>query len=904
MNKKCIVSHLALGLAAGWVLQPAHVWALPDPAVSVAINQAPVTLEGRGGDFADVLASDVAAGYMTQAQADSLLQDYERIASQRDTALARFQSQMAALGQSSKAQMDETLLILRDFGQDADTAQDQVDAFVDLVSASERQNVALLNGVAQVLSVYSTGVSELVAKRAEILGQNPNLSREQRAAVNLEASKINRAAYSLNDRMQKGIVVQEEKVARAENQAQDAKKDVGRELKEKAPKIKEYTDKYGSDPRKWPQDPDNPLPLARSPVQPQGRPEGRPQASGPASNPSPVQAPDVSPISARPSQSPAQPGARPTSTVTVEKDTSRPVVVPNRRGTVPTNQPDPALSATRNSPKPSAPPSSRPQTAPASSRTAAAKPSGQASGGSSATTKRPPQPPAQLTPEDIERILSQQVTLPKPPSGRKPTTDIGLPSTAKRKSSGNTAQASQTGNAGSGVAGAAAGASAGAGAATAGGPSAQTKGKDPNQGLKLPPLGRAGRGDGGAAGGSGGGTPDEWAGGDGFDAPDTPDRLTASEISAAGDGLWTMGDSFNTQTPQPRAMNFNWSGIEANGPMTTVSLEPIYQGYDPSSPANGTVARSLSAAPTSLPLNWSLPSYGDTILPLNWAALDLNGAPVSGPRNDGNSGRQGRDISAQTVSPYRSLFDYSDFQGPSPYALRPWEDIAPTLVANLYTGRKPGGGGYATRSDPTGQNGQISLSSRFVGYLSGEDDFLTQLATNGRGGLDQLLAQPFNVLLTWGAGAYDLDLHMTGPLGEGTTNRFHIYYVNRGSLTALPYAELIKDCICNSGSEVILTSQLIKGGVYRISVFNFGDQSASSSILSTLAEAEIQIVRGGQAVSVGDGTTIVGGRTIYRGKPKKDQKGNTWTAVEINATTGRIFATDAVTQTQGSDNVR
>ncbi|MEI9905027.1 MAG: hypothetical protein WDN06_14480 [Asticcacaulis sp.] len=39
-------------------------------------------------------------------------------------------------------------------------------------------------------------------------------------------------------------------------------------------------------------------------------------------------------------------------------------------------------------------------------------------------------------------------------------------------------------------------------------------------------------------------------------------------------------------------------------------------------------------------------------------------------------------------------------------------------------------------------------------------------ANDVNGGLSRLLAQPFNVLLTWGAGAYDLDLHMTGSAGR------------------------------------------------------------------------------------------------------------------------------------------
>ena len=105
------------------------------------------------------------------------------------------------------------------------------------------------------------------------------------------------------------------------------------------------------------------------------------------------------------------------------------------------------------------------------------------------------------------------------------------------------------------------------------------------------------------------------------------------------------------------------------------------------------------------------------------------------------------------------------------------------------------------------------------------------------------------VVLTWGAGAFDVDLHMTGPSGNNDNSRFHIFYAATGSLDALPSAQLIRDCICRSGSEVILTTRLNQGGVYRISAFNFGNQSTTSTELSTNADLRLLIVRGGAAVT-------------------------------------------------------
>jgi hypothetical protein len=210
---------------------------------------------------------------------------------------------------------------------------------------------------------------------------------------------------------------------------------------------------------------------------------------------------------------------------------------------------------------------------------------------------------------------------------------------------------------------------------------------------------------------------------------------------------------------------------------------------------------------------------------------------------------------------------------------------------------------FQLQADPTGRWGRES-GGRLAASLLDQGGYLRQTTANGLGGLTALLAQPFNVVLTWGAGAFDLDLHMTGPLGAQTTNRFHIYYAATGNLTAQPFAALIRDCICNSGSEVVLTSALNSGGVYRVSVFNFGDQSASSTNLANASQATIQIVRGGTTQAVGNGTTIVGGRNLLTVTAPSGQPGNTWVAAEINPNNGRITVPRAIVQSEGSGNVR
>jgi hypothetical protein len=103
---------------------------------------------------------------------------------------------------------------------------------------------------------------------------------------------------------------------------------------------------------------------------------------------------------------------------------------------------------------------------------------------------------------------------------------------------------------------------------------------------------------------------------------------------------------------------------------------------------------------------------------------------------------------------------------------------------------------------------------------------------------------------------------------------------------------------------VILTTTLLGGGVYRVSVFNFGDQAANSNNLSNFSNATIQIVRGGVATAQGNGTTITGGRTILTVNVPNGQVGNTWIAAELDPRSGRITVPRTIVQNQDSAHVR
>jgi len=161
---------------------------------------------------------------------------------------------------------------------------------------------------------------------------------------------------------------------------------------------------------------------------------------------------------------------------------------------------------------------------------------------------------------------------------------------------------------------------------------------------------------------------------------------------------------------------------------------------------------------------------------------------------------------------------------------------------------------------------------------------------------------PLHFLLSWGAEAADLDLHLTGP--KGNNERFHIFYLNRGDLDNEPKALFIEDCISTNCSEIIRVDNFKKGDVYRASVFNFGNQSQTSNELSTTPDVELKLISGGEIVyKEGDtdlGVDIIGGKVIFEGSPPTNKIGNTWKAIEINPDSNTIKAVNQITNSENS----
>jgi len=91
----------------------------------------------------------------------------------------------------------------------------------------------------------------------------------------------------------------------------------------------------------------------------------------------------------------------------------------------------------------------------------------------------------------------------------------------------------------------------------------------------------------------------------------------------------------------------------------------------------------------------------------------------------------------------------------------------------------------------------------------------------------KVAAPKFQAILTWGEKPSDLDSHFTGPCphADCSSERFHVYYSSRGSLSSAPFAYLDTDDISSYGPE-ITSLAICAAGTYRYSVHNYSGESS------------------------------------------------------------------------------
>ncbi len=112
------------------------------------------------------------------------------------------------------------------------------------------------------------------------------------------------------------------------------------------------------------------------------------------------------------------------------------------------------------------------------------------------------------------------------------------------------------------------------------------------------------------------------------------------------------------------------------------------------------------------------------------------------------------------------------------------------------------------------QNSDLLLFASRAGSVSN-----TALESVGASDIDlpncfTLAEGAIRLKLTWGDSPSDLDSHLVGP-------NYHVYYVNKGSLTQAPFAQLDVDDVDGEGPEIITISQFDLPGEYSYSVYNY-----------------------------------------------------------------------------------
>ena len=247
---------------------------------------------------------------------------------------------------------------------------------------------------------------------------------------------------------------------------------------------------------------------------------------------------------------------------------------------------------------------------------------------------------------------------------------------------------------------------------------------------------------------------------------------------------------------------------------------------------------------------------------------------------------------------------------------------APPQAAARATAASTGGGTEASGQQTAETRGAAFATGRTIGA----SDILTALATEateqgaarsaeefsrldesstpieGFGALPFGVAIPFGVQMSW-ANISDLDLHLTGPNPGGLT-RFHVFFSDRGNYSSAPFAQLDNDRVGIGGSEVIGISQFTPGGPYRASVFNFGDQSSSSTSLSTQADLVVSFIQNGFISRGPGGSALINGTVVTSVSPTSGQAGNTFVAFEIDPVTQTVTPISQITNSAGSSSVQ
>ena len=139
------------------------------------------------------------------------------------------------------------------------------------------------------------------------------------------------------------------------------------------------------------------------------------------------------------------------------------------------------------------------------------------------------------------------------------------------------------------------------------------------------------------------------------------------------------------------------------------------------------------------------------------------------------------------------------------------------------------GNGFVRFEDLT--PGMSSLVVSLDGYITNTRpvEIVSGLTTTVRVGLSRPLENGYRIVLAWGQDPQDLDSHLLTPAIEDSV--YHVYYSNRGSADAVPFALLDLDDTDGFGPETTTIAQSFPG-VYSFHVHNWSGQNGGEPFLA------------------------------------------------------------------------
>ncbi|WP_066801073.1 hypothetical protein [Moraxella oblonga] len=158
------------------------------------------------------------------------------------------------------------------------------------------------------------------------------------------------------------------------------------------------------------------------------------------------------------------------------------------------------------------------------------------------------------------------------------------------------------------------------------------------------------------------------------------------------------------------------------------------------------------------------------------------------------------------------------------------------------------------------------------------------------------LEAPADIVLRWGNHPADLDSHLTGPVRANSSERFHIHFENKGSLTGNPNAMLYRDDTSHGAGSTNRPEQtrinVTQPGVYNFYVHDFSNKGSQNSKALSQSGATVTLYSAGNR-NLPEGNNL--GKQVGRPIPvPKDKVGTVWHSFELDTRRNTLTPKDTM----------